>query len=320
MYLDYLIPALAAFAVSAITGPLIIPLLRMVKAGQTIREEGPKSHQVKTGTPTIGGVIFLLAFFMVSIVYTAKGLISKDCGFVMISVAGFGIIGFVDDFIKVVLKRNLGLWAWQKFLMQLLFGAGLIIYGVRAELLDTTVYLPFVSETVDMGPVYYVFTLLVLLGTVNGANFTDGLDGLASKVTAVIALFFILAAAANYSDTYVTSAAMLGGLLGFLIFNSHKASVFMGDTGSLALGGYVAATAMVLGMPVYIVIIAFVYFAEVCSVILQVAYFKATGGKRLFKMAPVHHHFEMCDMAETKVVAGFTILTAVLCALALMTF
>lgn len=317
MYKEYLMPAIAAFAISAASGPFIIPALMRLKAGQTVRDDGPQSHQVKNGTPTIGGLIIMLGYIAACVIFSLLGDESEGTVFVAAAVIGFGIIGFIDDYIKVVLKRSLGLRAWQKFLLQTILTVGLIVYGIKTEAFTTEIQIPFMFDTVDLGVFYYFFVAIVVLGTVNGANFTDGLDGLATKVTSVIAVFLLIVGISVNTAT-LSSSAMIGALLGFLLFNSHKASVFMGDTGSLALGGYVAATAMLLQIPVYIIIIAFIYFAEVLSVILQVGYFKITKGKRIFKMAPIHHHFELCGYPETKVVSGFTIVTIVLCALALM--
>lgn len=318
MYFTYVIPGLIAFFISLILGPVLIPFLQRLKAGQTVRDDGPQSHIAKNGTPTMGGFIFLIAFIVSTIIFVVKNNAGPENYPVVISVAGFAAIGFIDDFIKVILKRSMGLRAWQKFSLQIIFSAGLLWYMKHYTGLTTEIVIPFTDTTVDLGGFTYVLLMVMILGTVNGANFTDGLDGLASSVTVVIAMFLLLVGAAIGYDNVIASSAMIGALLGFLVFNAHKASVFMGDTGSLALGGYVAATAITMNMPLHIIIVAFIYLAEVLSVILQVGYFKLTHGKRIFKMAPIHHHFELCGYKETKVVAGFTIVTALLCALTLL--
>lgn len=320
MYLSYLYPGIFAFVISVLVGLPMIPFLMRLKAGQTVRDDGPQTHLAKNGTPTMGGFIFLIGFAAACVV---GGLISggmSEVAVIVLGTLGFALIGFIDDYIKVVLKRSLGLRAWQKFSLQILLSVVLlavmrITIGISGEIM-----IPFTSYQLNLGAAYYPLMVFAIVGTVNGANFTDGLDGLASSVTAVIGVFFVLAAVSLGSNTFISSSAMVGALAGFLVYNSHKASVFMGDTGSLALGGYVALTAAIMKMPLFIVIVAFVYVAEVCSVILQVGYFKLTHGKRIFKMAPIHHHFELCGFKETKVVAGFTILTALLCALALLAF
>ena len=318
--IEYFLPAFAAFVSAAILGALLIPLLRIIKAGQTVRDEGPESHLQKTGTPTMGGFIFLIPFLAVCGVYFAKGKTDPAMICILAGTAGFSVIGFIDDYIKVVLKRSMGLRAWQKFSLQILLTAGIIAYEVKVIHLSTSMHIPFVNEQIDLGPLAYILWAVMILGTVNGSNFTDGLDGLAGSVTVAIAMFLALAAISLNDTSYVASSAMAGALLGFLLYNSHKASVFMGDTGSLALGGFVSVTAMNMQLSLFIPFVAFIYLAEVASVIIQVSYFKITKGKRIFKMAPIHHHFELCGWKETKVVSVFTIVTAVLCALALFNF
>lgn len=318
MYNDYLIPAIVAFIISAVLGPVLIPLLLKIKAGQTVRDDGPQTHLAKNGTPTMGGFIFLIAFFVACIVYMIFWDSSAEVVAVMVCVLGFAIIGFIDDYIKVVLKRSMGLRAWQKFALQTVFSIAYVVYVVNVVDVTTMFTIPFLNTDVDFGVFAYVALVIALLGTVNGANFTDGVDGLATSVTIVIAMFFVLAGAAIDSYAAAPAAIMIGALLGFLLYNSHKASIFMGDTGSLALGGFVAGTAIVMQLPIYIIIIAFIYLAEVLSVIIQVGYFKLTKGKRVFRMAPIHHHFELGGWKETKVVAVFTIITVILCSLALI--
>ena len=308
-----------AFAISAALGPVVIPLLRRLKIGQTIRSEGPESHLAKNGTPTMGGVLILLGFIVGSVIFIKD---SEKILPILILTVGFGLVGFADDFIKVVLKRSMGLRAWQKLGLQFLITGAFAAYIYFHEDMSFNMIIPFTKGTeivMDTMP-YLAIPLLffVVLGTDNGANFTDGLDGLASQVTSVIAVFFAVVSLLKGGGTEIPAAAMLGGLFGFLLYNSYPAKVFMGDTGSLALGGFVAAEAYMLKMPLFIPIVAFIYLAEVVSVIMQVSYFKLTHGKRIFKMAPIHHHFEKCGYKETKVVTAFTIVTILCCVLALL--
>lgn len=306
---DVILPILISFGISVILSPIVIPFLKKLKFGQFVRDDGPESHLKKSGTPTMGGLIILVSIVVTSLFYL------KDYPRiipVLFATLGFGIIGFLDDYIKVVMKRSMGLRAWQKMLGQLVI-TGVFAYYIYAHTdLGTDIIIPFMDKNVDIGWLYFPLMFFVMLGTVNGANFTDGLDGLASSVTVLIATFFTIVAVAFKSGIEPITCATVGSLLGFLVYNVYPARVFMGDTGSLALGGFVASTAYVLKMPLIILIVAFIYFAEVLSVIIQVTYFKKTG-KRVFKMAPIHHHFELCGWPETKVVAIFSIITAVLC-------
>ena len=311
-----IIPVLIAFIISAALGPIMIPFLRKVKAGQTVREEGPESHLKKTGTPTMGGIIILAAITVTSLIYV------KDYPKllpILFSTLGFGLIGFIDDYIKVVLKRSMGLRAWQKMLLQFIVTSVFAYYVVNVLGISLSMKIPFFKGSyMDLGILNVPFLFFVMIATVNGTNFTDGLDGLATSVTILVATFFTVVAVGTGSGIEPITCATVGALLGFLLFNVHPASVFMGDTGSLALGGFVAAAAYMMQMPLFIVIVGFIYLIEVVSVILQVSYFKLTGGKRIFKMAPIHHHFELCGWKETKVVAVFSIVTAILCLIALM--
>lgn len=306
---------LLAFAISTILCPMVIPMLQKLKFGQYIREEGPEAHKSKSGTPTMGGIVFLLAFTVAGLVF-CKG--DKEVLAVIVLTLAFGLIGFLDDYIKVVMKRNLGLRAWQKMGLQFLVTGAFAFYLAKYTKLGTEVAIPFVDRSLDFGVFYWILLFVAILGTVNGSNFTDGLDGLATGVTIVIAVFFLLVSFKFGSNLTISSGALLGALMGFFLFNVNPARVFMGDTGSLALGGFVAGTAYLLQMPIFIVLVAFIYLLEVVSVIIQVLYFKATGGKRFFKMAPIHHHFELCGYAETQVVAGFTIVTVILCLIGLL--
>ena len=311
-----LIPVIIAFAISVVLGPFVIPYLRRLKVGQTVRDDGPQTHLKKSGTPTMGGVIILSAVVITSLIYITR---CPKVVPILFMTLGFGLIGFLDDYIKVVLKRSMGLRAWQKMALQIVVTAVFAYYVVNVEHIDLAMKIPFMPESyIDFGILNIPLLFIVILGTVNGANFTDGLDGLASSVTVLIATFFSVVAIGLQSGIEPITLAVVGALLGFLLFNVYPASVFMGDTGSLALGGFVAATAYVLQMPLFLLIVAFIYLLEVVSVILQVGYFKISGGKRIFKMAPIHHHFELCGWSETRVVAVFSVVTAVMCMIALL--
>ena len=309
-------PALLAFVISALLGPVIIPFLHKLKFGQYIRDEGPKAHQKKAGTPTMGGVIFIISVVVVALIYMRQYPAVIPIAFTTV---GFGVIGFLDDFIKVVKKRNLGLTPFQKLAGQFVITGIFAYYLLNNTDVGTGMLIPFTGGFENglylILPWFLFVPLLffVTLGTVNGTNFTDGLDGLLSSVTVMVAIFFTVVAAGKGSGITPVTAAVAGSLLGFLMFNVYPAKVFMGDTGSLALGGFVASTAYMLNMPLFIVIVGMIYLIEVLSVIIQVVYFKMTGGKRFFKMAPIHHHFELSGWPETKVVAIFTIVTALLC-------
>ncbi|HIU01822.1 MAG TPA: phospho-N-acetylmuramoyl-pentapeptide-transferase [Candidatus Onthocola gallistercoris] len=309
-------PALLAFVISALLGPVIIPFLHKLKFGQYIRDEGPKAHQKKSGTPTMGGVIFIISVVVVALIYMRQYPAVIPIAFTTV---GFGVIGFLDDFIKVVKKRNLGLTPFQKLAGQFVITGIFAYYLLNNTDVGTGMLIPFTGGFENglylILPWFLFVPLLffVTLGTVNGTNFTDGLDGLLSSVTVMVAIFFTVVAAGKGSGITPVTAAVAGSLLGFLMFNVYPAKVFMGDTGSLALGGFVASTAYMLNMPLFIVIVGMIYLIEVLSVIIQVVYFKMTGGKRFFKMAPIHHHFELSGWPETKVVAIFTIVTALLC-------
>ena len=305
-----------SFAISVALGPLVIPFLRRLKVGQTVREEGPESHLKKNGTPTMGGILILVSIVITSLFFV------KDYPRIipiLFLTLGFGMIGFMDDYIKVVLKRSMGLRAWQKFALQIVVTGVFAFYLLRYTDVSLAMKVPFLDGTyLDFGRMNIPILFFIVIGTVNGTNFTDGLDGLASSVTVLVATFFSVVAIGTGSGIEPITCAVVGALLGFLLFNVYPASVFMGDTGSLALGGFVAATAYMMQMPLFIVIVGFIYMIEVLSVIIQVTYFKLTKGKRIFKMAPIHHHFELCGWAETRVVAVFSIVTALLCLAALL--
>lgn len=309
-------PVMISFAISLILGPVIIPFLRRLKVGQTEREDGPQSHLKKSGTPTMGGILILLGVVTASLFYVKD--YPKIIPILFLTL-GFGLIGFLDDYIKVVLKRSMGLTPWQKILGQLMITGIFAYYLVQYTDVDLAMKIPFwPGHYLDFGVFNLPILFFIVIGTVNGTNLTDGLDGLASSVTVIVATFFSVVAIGTNSGIEPITCAVVGALLGFLLFNVYPASVFMGDTGSLALGGFVAATAYMTQMPLFIVIVGFIYLAEVISDILQVCYFKLTKGKRLFKMAPIHHHFELCGWSETRIVAVFSIVTALLCLIALL--
>ncbi len=315
--LSVFMPVIISFLISVVFCPILIPFLRKLNFGQTEREEGPQSHLKKNGTPTMGGLVILASILLTSLIYIGK---FTEILPVLFMTLGFGLIGFLDDYIKVVKKRSLGLTPLQKMALQFVVTGVFIYYYFKIAGLDTSIKIPFVSGDGFVMPtwLFIIFVFIVVLGTVNGVNFTDGLDGLASGVTVIVATFFTIAALSlNPSMTPITGA-VVGSLLGFLLFNTYPARVFMGDTGSLALGGFVSSTALMLHMPLFIVIIGLIYLVEVLSVILQVGYFKVTHGKRIFKMAPIHHHFELCGYSETQVVAAFSIVTALLCLVGIM--
>lgn len=309
-----ILPVIISFAISALLGPVVIPFLRRLKVGQTVRDEGPKAHLKKNGTPTMGGILIMIAVVVTSLLYVKD--FPKIIPILFLTL-GFGLIGFVDDYIKVVLKRSMGLRAWQKMLGQFVVTGIFTYYIINYTDVSLAMKIPFwAGHYLDFGIFNIPVLFFIVIGTVNGTNFTDGLDGLASSVTVIVATFFTVVAIGVESGIEPITCAVVGALLGFLLFNVYPASVFMGDTGSLALGGFVAATAYMLQMPLFIPIVGFIYMIEVLSVILQVGYFKMTGGKRIFRMAPIHHHFELGGWSETRVVTVFSIVTALLCLVA----
>ncbi|MDO5590215.1 MAG: phospho-N-acetylmuramoyl-pentapeptide-transferase [Lachnospiraceae bacterium] len=309
-------PVLVAFACSAILGPLIIPVLRRLKMNQTEREDGVQSHLKKAGTPSMGGVIILLSVVLTSLIYVKD--FPKIIPILFVTV-GFGVIGFLDDYLKVVKKRSDGLYPKQKMALQIIVTAIFAFYVVKFTDVSLEMLIPFTGgKYLNIGWLAIVLMFFAVIGTVNGVNFTDGLDGLASSVTVLVAAFFTVVSIGMKGGIEPVTCAVVGALLGFLLYNVYPASVFMGDTGSLALGGFVASTAYMLQMPIFIIIVGLIYLVEVLSVIIQVTYFKKTGGKRIFKMAPIHHHFELCGWSETRVVAVFSIITTLLCLVALM--
>lgn len=309
---------LVAFIFSIIGGPIFIPILHKLKFGQNIREEGPRSHQKKAGTPTMGGIIFIIASIISMIILVRKP--SDEAMFALYAFIAFGCIGFVDDFLKILHKNNLGLRAYQKMLMLLLVSFGFGFYAANNPEIGTSIIIPFVGKAVNLGIFYIPFIIIYFAATTNAVNLTDGLDGLATSVTILVMTFFIIVSFNMGNYTLSTFCAVVAGaLLGFLRYNAFPAQVFMGDTGSLALGGALAAVAMILKLPLLVIIVGGVYVMETLSVILQVASFKLTG-KRIFKMSPLHHHFELCGWHETKVVSVFSIVTVILCMIAFLSF
>lgn len=318
MISETILAIIIAFAISAILCPIVIPFLHKLKFGQQVREDGPQAHLKKKGTPTMGGLVILTSIIITSLFYVRD--FPKIIPVLFVTV-GFGIIGFLDDYIKIVMKRSEGLNPMQKLLGQIVITGVFIYYLMNSNEVGTAVLIPFTGGFdkgyfLNMGWLFIPFVLFVTLGTDNGVNFTDGLDGLCTSVTILVATFLTIVAIGEKSGISPITGAVVGSLLGFLLFNVYPARVFMGDTGSLALGGFVASSAFMMQMPIFIAIIGMVYLVEVLSVIIQVTYFKKTGGKRIFKMAPIHHHFELCGWSETRVVAVFSIITAILCLLA----
>ena len=306
------LPAFVSFILTVILCPIFIPILHKMKFGQFVREEGPESHLKKAGTPTMGGIVMLAAFTVTGLAYLLN---EPELFPVILLTVGFGFIGFLDDFIKLAKKRSLGLRAWQKLGFEVIL-TGLFAYVLMNNYPELSqIVIPFTDGKLvwDLGILFVPFVFVTVLGTVNGANFTDGLDGLATTVTLIIAMFFAVLSTKVGSPVSHTAMIMIGTMLGFLIFNTYPAKVFMGDTGSLALGGFVAAEAFMLKVPLFIIIVAFIYLAEILSVMIQVSYFKITHGKRIFKMSPIHHHFELSGFEETRVVAMFAVVTVILC-------
>ena len=315
-YAVIVVPLLIAFAVSAVSGHFLIPFLRRVKAGQTERTDGPQSHLKKTGTPNMGGIMIILGLAAASLCMAPR---CPEVLPVLFLTVGFGVVGFIDDYLKVVKKKSDGLNPKQKMALQIVIALLFALYVTRFHSIDLAMKVPFMAGVYfDLKFLNIPALLFIAVATVNGTNFTDGVDGLSSCVTVAVALFFTIAAAFSGSGAAASGGALIGALLGFLIFNAHPAKVFMGDTGSLALGGFVTGMAYMLQLPLFIPIVGFIYFIEVLSVIIQVSYFKRTHGKRVFRMAPIHHHFELGGWSEVKVVAVFTIVTVILSAIALL--
>ena len=316
---------LVSFFVTVILGMIIIPILRKFKVGQIEREDGPKSHLKKQGTPTMGGIMMIITMLIIvtgTYIYlsaTNQGNLANNLIPILILTIGFGVIGFIDDFKKLVLKNTKGLKPSYKMLGLLIISVAYVIYLIYGLNIGTDTYIPIIKEYIDI-PIYiYIpFAILVILGTTNAVNLTDGIDGLAASVsTCIITCLTIIGIIFGHQEISIFGSCVIGAVLGFLMFNLHPAKVFMGDTGSLLLGGVISAMALYLKMPLLLIIIALVPVLETISVIIQVAYFKKTG-KRVFKMTPIHHHFELSGWKENKVVAVFTLLTLMLCIIGLV--
>ena len=312
-----LIIAVVAAVLSGVLGRLLLPVLHALKAGQSIRELGPTWHNNKAGTPMMGGLMFIFAS-VICLLICIPTMTEYTVFYALIPALCFGFIGFLDDFTKIKFKRNLGLTGWQKAALQLIVSVLYLYLLYKEGSLSCNLYIPFVDVTIAVHPMVYIFfAMFVMVGCVNAVNLTDGVDGLSSSVTIPVMVFFATAAAAmGKFDLALLPASLIGGLIAYLFYNWHPAKVFMGDTGSLFLGGVVCALAFALDMPLILILVGFVYICETMSVILQVGYFKLTHGKRLFKMAPIHHHFEMCGWKEEKVVLVFAGVSVVMCVLA----
>lgn len=317
MVRDSIFAFLISFIIATALCPLAIPVLHKMKFGQQVREDGPQKHLKKSGTPTMGGIVILLAFACGTMFFVRTYPLILP---VLVFTLAYGFIGFLDDYLKILKKTSEGLSVLQKLSMQLILTGGFAVYLYRFNI-GKDMLLPFgggmdTGYTIRFGALFIPAVFFIVLGTDNGVNFTDGLDGLCSSVTIAVSFFFAAAAWKEGIMVSPAAGAMMGALTGFLIYNAYPAKVFMGDTGSLALGGFVSSLAIIMRMPLFIVIVGFIYLIEVLSVMIQVAYFKKTGGKRFFKMAPIHHHLELCGWSETRVVTVFTILTVVLSLLA----
>ena len=312
-----LITAAVAAVLSGVIGYFLLPVLRALKAGQSLREIGPTWHNNKAGTPLMGGLMFIAAALLCLLgnLFTME---EYSAFYVLALGMCFGLVGFLDDFCKVKYKRDLGLTAIQKAMLQMAVSAIYLYVLYRQNIMSSTIWIPFVNVTFYLHPIVYIFfAMFVMVGCVNAVNLTDGIDGLSSSVTIPVMVFFAAAAVAmGRFDLALLPAAMVGGLIAYLFYNWHPAKVFMGDTGSLFMGGLVCGLAFALDMPLILVLVGFVYIVETLSDIIQVFYFKATHGKRFFKMAPIHHHFEMCGWKEVKIVLVFSGVSALMCLLA----
>lgn len=310
---DSIVALLISFICTAVCCPLLIPVLYKFKFGQQVRDDGPQAHLKKSGTPTMGGIMILLGIIAGSLFYINKYTLVLP---VLLFTVAYGVIGFLDDFLKIKKRKSEGLKSLHKFILQIILTA-VFVYYLHVQKTADTMLIPFTGSLstgymLHTGIFFIPLVFFIVLGTDNGVNFTDGVDGLCTCVTIIVSIFFgVIAIRENIMISPVIGA-VIGSLTGFLIYNTNPAKVFMGDTGSLALGGFVASTALVMQLPLFIAIVGFIYLIEVVSVIIQVGYFKATKGKRFFKMAPIHHHFELSGWSETKVVTIFSIVTAIL--------
>ena len=321
MFFIVLGATLASFVLTVLFGRFVIPMLRALHAGQSIREIGPQWHNSKAGTPTMGGIMFIAAIVLCTVGFGWKSMMQNHTYthlYVLALAMCYGLVGFADDFVKVKYKRNLGLTAIQKFALQLIVAIAFLFVLKKSGELSCDLYIPFWNLDLEIPTaVYMIFAAFVIVGCVNAVNLTDGVDGLSSSVTIPVMVFFA-ATAYIYGRTTLAllPATVAGGLAAFLCYNFHPAKVFMGDTGSLFLGGMVCGMAFALDMPLILILVGIIYICETLSVILQVTYFKLTHGKRIFKMTPIHHHFELCGWKEEKIVFVFTAITLVMCVLA----
>ena len=319
--MEIILAGVVSLVITLAAGKLLIPALIRLKAGQSIKEVGPTWHKGKQGTPTMGGLMFIIGIGIAILILGWKGMLEGNFThlYVYVFALVFGVIGYIDDYQKVKHHQNTGLTAPQKFLLQLAAAVAFLCLMRYEGMLSPNLYIPFFNTHLVLPwVVYMIFAAFVIIGTVNAVNITDGVDGLSSSVTVPVAVFFAVLGGLwqGCSQLGVFAGALVGGLLGFLFYNHYPAKVFMGDTGSLFLGGAVAALAFAYDMPLILLLVGFVYLCETLSDIIQVTYFKLTHGKRIFKMAPLHHHFEMCGWKETKIVAVFTTVSVIFCALA----
>ena len=312
-----IVTAMISCGITAAVGYLLLPVLRALKAGQSIREVGPTWHNNKAGTPMMGGLMFIISAVL-CLLMNIPVMSDYSVFFVLGLGLCFGLVGFLDDFFKAKFKRNLGLTSLQKALLQMAVSALYLYLLYKQGTLVSSIYIPFVNVNFAIHPLLYIFfAMFVMVGCVNAVNLTDGVDGLCGSVTVPVMVFFTAAAVATEKlELALLPASLIGGLVAYLFYNWHPAKVFMGDTGSLFLGGIVCGMAFALNMPLILLLVGIVYICETLSVILQVGYFKLTHGKRLFKMSPIHHHFEMCGWKEVKIVLVFSAVSAVLCLLA----
>ena len=322
-FMENALPVVVSFVITVIAGKLLIPALVKLKAGQSIKEIGPTWHMTKQGTPTMGGLMFIIGIGLTIVVLGWKNMMAGSFVhlYVYLFALVFGVIGYIDDYQKVKHHHNTGLTALQKFVLQLAAAVAFLCLMRYEGMLSPNLYIPFWNTHLVLPwTVYLIFAAFVIVGTVNAVNITDGLDGLSSSVTVPVGVFFLVMAVVwpGFQQLGVFSGALVGGLLGFLVYNHYPAKVFMGDTGSLFLGGAVAALAFAYDMPLVLILVGFVYICETLSDIIQVSYFKLTHGKRVFKMAPLHHHFEMCGWSEKKVVAVFATMSLIFCLLAVV--
>ena len=311
------ITALVACGLTLGVGYLLLPVLRALKAGQSIREEGPTWHNSKAGTPMMGGLMFIIGLVL-CLLASIPAMTDFSVFYVLALALCFGLVGFLDDFFKAKFKRNLGLTSIQKALLQMAVSALYLYLLYRQGILVSSIYIPFANVSFEIHPMLYIFfAMFVMVGCVNAVNLTDGVDGLCGSVTVPVMVFFTAAAVLKGKlDLALMPACLVGGLIAYLFYNWHPAKVFMGDTGSLFLGGVICGLSFALNMPLILLLVGVVYIVETLSVILQVGYFKLTHGKRLFKMSPIHHHFEMCGWKEVKICLVFSAVSVVMCVVA----